>query len=109
MAGFVEPFRATGSSTSPTDIKDNVRSLRGDDANPVGLFETGADLQLTVPTGSKLGHHYLAANTPRVLEFGDAEIQIPVGKQLAFNWDQATGVLTGMIYMHELPAEDDPR
>lgn len=105
VAGFVEPFRASGASSTPTAV--TVVNLRDEESLPGGnsLFETGVDLVLTVVR--KVGHLYLAANTPRRIVF-EAGIIIGVGKQLAFNWDAATGILTGHIGFHELPADEHP-
>jgi len=103
VAGFVEIVRCTGTATSPTAIVPV--SLRGSGAAPVGLFESGVDLQMTL--GSKIMHIYLAANTPRRIPL-EAGLLIPNGGQIALNWDQATGILTGHVGLHEVPADEDP-
>ena len=104
VAGFVEPFRASGDPAN-TPATNTPANLRGDGSKPVATVNTGVDLALTV--GEKLGGHYLAANTPRVIDL-EHGIVIQPGTAVAFNWDQATGVLTGMVTLHEVPAEDDP-
>lgn len=103
VAGFVEPFRASGTaSNTPTAV--TPRSLAGPGgAAPVGTFETGVDLVMTI--GDLLGFFYLAANTPRPLE---VYYVIPPATGIAFNWSVATGVLSGHVILVELAQDEDP-
>jgi hypothetical protein len=101
VAGFLEPFRASGVATTPTAV---IPVPLGESSNgPVGTFEVGADLQVTA--GAMLSHIYLAANTPRNIDFR-AGIIIPSGGALGFNWTAGTGVLSGHVGIMEVTEED---
>ncbi|KKL14011.1 hypothetical protein LCGC14_2520060, partial [marine sediment metagenome] len=103
VAGNLEPIRATvGTPSSGSGI--DAASLSGPGGNnPAGVFETGVDLQLT--EGETLGHFYLAADTPRLLE---VYYVIPPGTALVFNWEVATGILSGQATIIELAPDQDP-
>jgi|TARA_Y100000310_G_scaffold110083_1_gene108570 hypothetical protein len=103
VAGNLEPFRASGtSSNTPTAI--TAASLSGPGGpNPVGTYETGVNLDLT--EGDFLARYYLAADTPRLI---DTYIVIPTATAVAFNWEVATGVVTGQVIIVELTPDDDP-
>lgn len=102
VAGMLEPAVLTGSSTTPTDVKANMTNLSGKESLPVGLFETGVDLNMTL--AKKQTHIYLAANTPRVIE---TAIRIPRGTDWGLNWDTATGILTGHIGLMLVAPSDE--
>ncbi len=103
VAGNLEPFRATGDgANTPTGI--TPAGLYGSGgAGPVGTFETGVNLALTV--GEILGHFYLVADVARLIP---VYYVIPPGSALAFNWEISTGILSGHATLIELDVDDDP-
>lgn len=102
VAGNLEPFRASGSGTSGTNVPPISLSGPGG-ANPKGTFETGVDLQLT--NDEVLGYFYLIADTPRPLEF---YYIIPPNTAIGFNWEISTGILSGQVTIIELAPDEDP-
>ena len=104
VAGNVEPQRVTGTAAGGTNATTALANLSGKGEKPAE-----ADVQTAVDiTGLTnvfdLGHYYLIADTPREIYLG---IRVPAGQAVAFNWEAATGILSGSITFFEVSPEDE--
>ena len=104
VAGNVEPQRVTGTAAGGTKATTNLANLGGGGAKPDAIVETGVDITGLTKVFDH-GHYYLIIDTPRQIELPC--IRIKTGEALAFNWEVATGILSGSIRVFEVAPEDE--
>ena len=105
VAGNIDPQRVTGTAAGGTNATTALANLKGDGYKPAAADVTAVDIT-GLTSVFDLGHYYLIADTPREIVFPGG-IRYQPGQAVAFNWETATGILSGSITFFEIDPEDE--
>ncbi len=103
VAGNLEPMVGTGALTGLTDVP--CRNLGGGATQPKAEKGTGVDITGITQVGGQIGHYFLVADTPRVIDFPGG-VRVEINESFALLWEVATGILSGNVTFFEIDEED---